>query len=124
MLGLNHFIFFCWKCFKKTVILTHDLLGMPYWKICYLWKCEEFWVVISNGIYNAIQMDDPIHLERFNHDCSGDFPLNAADLDRKRPQDFDFFLVFDLEGKVEILEFPVLMIDAKTVSVVDLFHRL
>ncbi|XP_065862020.1 uncharacterized exonuclease domain-containing protein At3g15140 [Euphorbia lathyris] len=68
-------------------------------------------------------MDDPTHLEKFNHDCSRDLPVNAADLDRKRPQDFDFLLVLDLEGKVEILEFPVLILDTRTMGVVDLFHR-
>ncbi|KAG6756634.1 hypothetical protein POTOM_040069 [Populus tomentosa] len=69
------------------------------------------------------KIDDPVHVERFNHDCSRDFQVSAADFERKRPQDFDFFLVFDLEGKVEILEFPVLIIDAKNMGVVDLFHR-
>lgn len=69
------------------------------------------------------KIDDPDHVERFNHDCSRDFQVSAADFERKRPQDFDFFLVFDLEGKVEILEFPVLIIDAKNMGVVDLFHR-
>ncbi|XP_050216860.1 uncharacterized exonuclease domain-containing protein At3g15140 isoform X2 [Mercurialis annua] len=69
------------------------------------------------------KMDDAAHLEVFNHDCSRDLPVNPADFERKRPQDFDFFLVFDLEGKVEILEFPVLIIDAKTMAFVDLFHR-
>lgn len=69
------------------------------------------------------KMDDPTHLERFNHDCSRDLSVNAADVERMRPQNFDFFLVFDLEGKVEILEFPVLIIDAKTMAVVDFFHR-
>ncbi len=69
-------------------------------------------------------MDDPTHLERFNHDCSRDLSVHAAAVERMRPQNFDFFLVFDLEGKVEILEFPVLIIDAKTMSIVDFFHRL
>ncbi|KAJ6332737.1 hypothetical protein OIU77_008734 [Salix suchowensis] len=69
------------------------------------------------------KIDDPVHVEKFNHDCSRDFQVSAADFERKRPQDFDFFLVFDLEGKVEILEFPVLIIDAKKMGVVDLFHR-
>ncbi|KAJ8755044.1 hypothetical protein K2173_016525 [Erythroxylum novogranatense] len=69
------------------------------------------------------KMDDPSHVDKFNHDCSRDFPVNAADFHRKQPQDFDFFLVLDLEGKVEILEFPVLIIDAKAMAVVDLFHR-
>lgn len=69
-------------------------------------------------------MDDLTHLETFNHNFSGELKLNAADLKHLRPQHFDFFLVLDLEGKVEILEFPVLLIDAKTMDVVDFFHRL
>ncbi|CAN8259297.1 unnamed protein product [Cochlearia groenlandica] len=69
------------------------------------------------------KMDDPAHLEIFNHDCSKELQVAAADLERKNSQEFDFFLVLDLEGKVEILEFPVLIVDAKTLQVVDLFHR-
>uniref|UniRef100_A0A5B7BFX1 Exonuclease domain-containing protein n=1 Tax=Davidia involucrata TaxID=16924 RepID=A0A5B7BFX1_DAVIN len=69
------------------------------------------------------KMDDPIHLETFNHNCSGALKLNAAEFKHMRSQQLDFFLVLDLEGKVEILEFPVLMIDAKTMDVMDLFHR-
>uniref|UniRef100_A0A2P2IVM9 Putative exonuclease domain-containing protein At3g15140 n=1 Tax=Rhizophora mucronata TaxID=61149 RepID=A0A2P2IVM9_RHIMU len=69
------------------------------------------------------RMNDPIHLEKFNHDCSRDLQVTDADCQCKQPQDFDFFLVLDLEGKVEILEFPVLMIDANTMAIVDLFHR-
>ncbi|XP_013693353.3 uncharacterized exonuclease domain-containing protein At3g15140 [Brassica napus] len=69
------------------------------------------------------KMDDPAHLEVFNHDCSKELPVTAADLEGKKPQEFDFFLVLDLEGKVEILEFPVLIVDARTMQVVDLFHR-
>ncbi|CAH8293882.1 unnamed protein product [Eruca vesicaria subsp. sativa] len=69
------------------------------------------------------KMDDPAHLEVFNHDCTKELPVTAADLERLKPQEFDFFLVLDLEGKVEILEFPVLIVDAKTMQVVDLFHR-
>ncbi|KAG2309789.1 hypothetical protein Bca52824_029537 [Brassica carinata] len=69
------------------------------------------------------KMDDPAHLEVFNHDCSKELPVTAADLEGKKPQEFDFFLVLDLEGKVEILEFPVLIVDARTLQVVDLFHR-
>ncbi|GAV85440.1 LOW QUALITY PROTEIN: hypothetical protein CFOL_v3_28876, partial [Cephalotus follicularis] len=68
------------------------------------------------------QMDDPIHLEKFNHNCSMDLQVNADDLEHKPSQDFDFFLVLDLEGKVEILEYPVLVLDAKTLDIVD-FHR-
>ncbi|XP_059661478.1 uncharacterized exonuclease domain-containing protein At3g15140 [Cornus florida] len=68
-------------------------------------------------------MDDPVHLQKFNHNCSGELKLNASECRNMRSQQLDFFLVLDLEGKVEILEFPVLMIDAKTMDVVDFFHR-
>lgn len=65
-----------------------------------------------------------MHLEKFNHDISRDLQVDAAPFEHKCSQDLDFFLVLDLEGKIEILEFPVLMIDAKTMAFVDLFHRL
>ncbi|KAK4803468.1 hypothetical protein SAY86_003285 [Trapa natans] len=68
-------------------------------------------------------MGDPFHLEKFNHDFAKDVRVNDVDLGSMPPQDMDYFLVLDLEGKVEILEFPVLLIDAKTLDVVDLFHR-
>ena len=68
-------------------------------------------------------MDDPTHLEKFNHNCSWDLQVDASNLTRMLSQNLDFFLVLDLEGKVEILEFPVVMINAKTVEVVDFFHR-
>ncbi|XP_023642188.1 uncharacterized exonuclease domain-containing protein At3g15140 isoform X2 [Capsella rubella] len=78
---------------------------------------------MSERDWNLFLMDDPTHLEIFNHDCSKELPVTAADLERKKSQGFNFFLVIDLEGKVEILEFPVLIVDAKTMEVVDLFHR-
>lgn len=68
-------------------------------------------------------MDDLIHLEKFNHNCSGELQVNIAELNKVVSQNLDFFLVLDLEGKVEILEFPVLMINAKTLQVEDIFHR-
>lgn len=68
-------------------------------------------------------MDDVMHLEKFNHNISRDLQVDAAAFQHKCSQDLDFFLVLDLEGKIEILEFPVLMIDAKTMAFVDLFHR-
>ncbi|KAH7682214.1 3'-5' exoribonuclease 1 protein [Dioscorea alata] len=69
------------------------------------------------------QVDDPLHLEKFNHNYQIDLQVNAAELDNLRPQNFDYFLVLDLEGKVEILEFPVVMINAKNMEFIDLFHR-
>ncbi|KAK7313091.1 hypothetical protein VNO77_37489 [Canavalia gladiata] len=69
------------------------------------------------------KMDDPVHLERFNHDCSRELQVNTAELNKIRAQNLDFFLVLDLEGRVEILEFPVLLISAKTMQVEDVFHR-
>lgn len=68
-------------------------------------------------------MDEPSHTEMFSHDCSSGLGLDAADFKNLQSQKLDFFLVLDLEGKVEILEFPVLLFDAKTMSVVDFFHR-
>lgn len=65
-----------------------------------------------------------MHIDKFNHNCSLEFMQNAARLENLRQQEFEYFLVLDLEGKVEILEFPVLLFDAKTLDVVDLFHRL
>ncbi|XP_010904894.2 uncharacterized exonuclease domain-containing protein At3g15140 isoform X2 [Elaeis guineensis] len=72
----------------------------------------------------CIKMDDATHLEKFNHNYSADLKVNATCLNRLRPQDLDYLLVLDLEGKVEILEFPVLMIDAKTMEFIDAFHRI
>lgn len=68
-------------------------------------------------------MEDLIHLDKFNHDCSNELQVNIAELNKMRSQNLDFFLVLDLEGKVEILEFPVLMVSAKTLQVEDIFHR-
>ncbi|OVA11100.1 Exonuclease [Macleaya cordata] len=68
-------------------------------------------------------MDDPIHLQKFDHDCSSGLQVNATDLQNVSAQNLDYLLVLDLEGKVEILEFPVVMIDAKTLGFVDFFHR-
>ncbi|TYI96329.1 hypothetical protein E1A91_D01G064100v1 [Gossypium mustelinum] len=78
---------------------------------------------MSNLVTFSIQMDDPSHLEKFNHDCSKDLQVNGTDIEKKCSQNVDFLLVIDLEGKVEILEFPVLLIDAKSLSLVDFFHR-
>ena len=62
------------------------------------------------------------HTDKFSHV----YPIlnvRPADLKRVREQPFEFYLVLDLEGMVEILEFPVLLINAKTLEVVDRFHR-
>jgi len=64
-----------------------------------------------------------MHIDTFNHNCSLELMRNAARLENLKQQEFEYFLVLDLEGKVEILEFPVLLFDAKTMDVVDLFHR-
>ncbi|KAL3638455.1 hypothetical protein CASFOL_017826 [Castilleja foliolosa] len=69
------------------------------------------------------KMDDPLHLEKFCHNCSVELGESVSELNSLQAQEFDYFLVLDLEGKVEILEFPVLLFDAKTMDVVDVFHR-
>ncbi|XP_076883138.1 putative exonuclease domain-containing protein At3g15140 [Bidens hawaiensis] len=68
-------------------------------------------------------MQDSSHLQRFNHSFSLEHSLNVDEYKNKHSEHLDFFLVLDLEGKVEILEFPVLMIDARTMNVVAFFHR-
>ncbi|XP_072958731.1 uncharacterized exonuclease domain-containing protein At3g15140 isoform X1 [Typha angustifolia] len=66
-------------------------------------------------------MDDATHLEKFSHTV--DLKVDNSALNKLRPQNLDYLLVLDLEGKVEILEFPVLMIDAKNMEFIDSFHR-
>ncbi len=43
--------------------------------------------------------------------------------EERKEQIVDYFLVLDLEGKQEILEFPVAIVSAKTLEVEDFFHR-
>ncbi|KAH0448778.1 hypothetical protein IEQ34_022578 [Dendrobium chrysotoxum] len=69
------------------------------------------------------KMDDASHLGKFNHNYLVDLQPDASELCNLRPQDIDYLLVLDLEGKVEILEFPVVMIETKTMDFVDSFHR-
>ncbi|GJN34763.1 hypothetical protein PR202_gb23458 [Eleusine coracana subsp. coracana] len=68
-------------------------------------------------------MDDTLHLEKFNHNLMLDLPVNTAATDKVKDQKLDYFLILDLEGKVEILEFPVVMIDAQSMEFIDSFHR-
>ncbi|XP_028553313.1 uncharacterized exonuclease domain-containing protein At3g15140 isoform X3 [Dendrobium catenatum] len=68
-------------------------------------------------------IDDASHLGKFNHNYLVDLQPDASELCKLRPQDIDYLLVLDLEGKVEILEFPVVMIETKTMDFVDSFHR-
>ncbi|WOL14179.1 hypothetical protein Cni_G22959 [Canna indica] len=69
------------------------------------------------------KMDDALHMKTFNHDFLVDLKSNIRSLNKLRPQNLDYLLVLDLEGKVEILEFPVVMIDAKSMDFIDSFHR-
>lgn len=67
-------------------------------------------------------MEEKEHTDKFNH-VYPNLKVRPVDLKRVKEQPFEFYLVLDLEGMVEILEFPVLLIDAKTLEVVDRFHR-
>ncbi|CAI7915649.1 unnamed protein product [Closterium sp. NIES-54] len=49
--------------------------------------------------------------------------MRAGQLKRVRKQAFEYFLVLDLEGRVEILEFPVVLLCARSLQVVSHFHR-
>ncbi|KAJ4788747.1 Polynucleotidyl transferase ribonuclease H-like superfamily protein [Rhynchospora pubera] len=68
-------------------------------------------------------MEDGSHLEKFNHNLALDLGVDGFVLNKLRPQELDYLLVLDLEGKVEILEFPVVMIDTRNMKFVDSFHR-
>lgn len=68
-------------------------------------------------------MNDATHLEKFSHSLAVDLPVNVSATDKVKPQKLDYLLILDLEGKVEILEFPVVMIDAQSMEFVDSFHR-
>lgn len=67
-------------------------------------------------------MEDENHTDKFSH-VYPELKVRSADLKRVKEQPFEFYLVLDLEGRVEILEFPVLLINAQTLEVVDRFHR-
>ncbi|KAL8116966.1 hypothetical protein AgCh_023228 [Apium graveolens] len=56
-------------------------------------------------------------------DTTPELNTKSFDLSKVQPQNFNYFLVLDLEGNIEILEFHVLLIDAKTLELVDFFHR-
>ena len=66
--------------------------------------------------------DSPEHLKLFSHKRP-ELPVRPPDLKRVKEQQFDRFLVLDLEGKVEILEFPVILVCSRTLRVLDHFHR-
>lgn len=63
-----------------------------------------------------------MHMAKFSHEFQ-DISVREQDLKKVKAQQFDYFLVLDLEGMVEILEFPVVMVNAKTLQVVNHFHR-
>ncbi|KAK6946676.1 hypothetical protein RJ641_000149 [Dillenia turbinata] len=54
-------------------------------------------------------MDNATHLERFSHNRSWKPQMQVADAEHMCDQNFDYFLVLDLEDKVEIPEFPVVI---------------
>ncbi|KAJ1285971.1 hypothetical protein BS78_03G318100 [Paspalum vaginatum] len=68
-------------------------------------------------------MNDAMHIEKFSHNLTEDLPVSASATDKVKPQKLDYFFILDLEGKVEILEFPIIMIDAQSMEFVDSFHR-
>ncbi|CAI5482076.1 unnamed protein product [Closterium sp. Yama58-4] len=66
--------------------------------------------------------EDKDHTKKFSHDLP-DLSMRAGQLKKVRKQAFDYFLVLDLEGRVEILEFPVVLLCARSLRVVSHFHR-
>ncbi|KAK4342088.1 hypothetical protein RND71_037904 [Anisodus tanguticus] len=77
-------------------------------------------ILVSEGE----DMDIQTYLQHFIHsNITQPSHTHLYGLTKERSASWSTFLVLDLEGKVEILEFPVLLFDAKTMDVVDLFHR-
>lgn len=68
------------------------------------------------------QIEQTEHINKFSHEYP-EIKVRPADVERVKKQPFEYYLVLDLEGLVEILEFPVVMINAQTLEVVDRFHR-
>ncbi|GMH24938.1 hypothetical protein Nepgr_026781 [Nepenthes gracilis] len=100
-------------------IQTSTPVESPYLKKMNPWK--PMCLYYTQG--KCTKMDDPIHLDKFSHNCSWELETSFAESKHLCSQNLDFLLVLDLEGKVEVLEFPVLMVDANTMQVVDFFHR-
>ncbi|KAL4204720.1 hypothetical protein AMTRI_Chr01g111270 [Amborella trichopoda] len=96
------------RCSLHSEVGAHEAI---HWKPMCLYHTQGL----------CTMMRDPMHLEKFNHNFSAD--LNYGSFKHLRNQEHDYYLVLDLEGKVEILEFPVVMIDARTLEFVDCFHR-
>ncbi|XP_027171198.1 uncharacterized exonuclease domain-containing protein At3g15140 isoform X3 [Coffea eugenioides] len=72
---------------------------------------------------SPIQASAPLKINRWKPLCLYYTQGKCTKLEKLKSQEFDYFLVLDLEGKVEILEFPVLLLDAKTMNSIDFFHR-
>lgn len=65
---------------------------------------------------------DAAHMANYSHTLPS-LDVNPSDTEKVVPQPFDKYLVLDLEGRVEILEFPCLLVDPKTLQIIDCFHR-
>jgi len=63
--------------------------------------------------------DDPTHLQQFVHPESDDLQRALPDIGA---QPYDFYLILNLEGKEEILEFPVLLLPSKNLNAIQIFH--
>eukprot|EP00249_Psilotum_nudum_P007015 c20247_g1_i1 orf=126-1211(+) len=90
-------------------------------------EAAQVWVRKKHLCYYFSQglctlMEDALHLAKFSHSYPV-LKVSPKDLVKAQQQPFKYFLVLDLEGRVEILEFPVVMINADTLEVVDRFHR-
>lgn len=68
-----------------------------------------------------MQMEEKEYMDRFNY-VYFNFKVRLVDFKRVKEQLFEFYLVLDLEGMVEILEFFVFLVDVKIFEVVDWFY--
>lgn len=68
-----------------------------------------------------MQMEDENYIDKFSY-VYFEFKVRLVDLKRVKEQLFEFYLVLDLEGRVEILEFFVFLINVQIFEVVDCFY--
>lgn len=68
------------------------------------------------------QEDDANHNAFFAHDFPN-FPVRPSDVLKVKKQPFDNLLILDLEGRDEIVEFPVVWVESHTLKVTHSFHR-
>lgn len=75
---------------------------------------------MENELLEELDSKTPTSNQHLSPNLRSVFPPASAKQKPKQP--FDYYLVLDLEGKEEVLEFPVLMFNSETLNVDNTFH--